>query len=76
MQDEKDQFMIKKREMNKLAHEFDDSPKNAELKNNSQREYVESCIEYLRASNQIVRKISEEAFNKFEDEINEFEINF
>lgn len=75
-QDEKDQIMIKKREMRNLAREFDSSPKNTELKNKTQKEYIDACINYLRSSNDIVRKISGPIANKFEDEINKFEKEF
>jgi len=68
--------MIKKREMEKLADQFDSSPKNSKIKNKAQKEHFLASLEYLRISNDIVKKISEKTSNKFEDEINKLETRY
>ena len=73
VQDEAFQICNKKREMHDLTLQFDYSEKNQEIQNRALSEYIQSTFDFVRASNDIVKRISEKRKNEFEDEINSIE---
>jgi len=59
-----------------LARKFDSSLKNDNLRHDTMKDYTNAMFEYLHASNDLIKKISEKASNEFEDQINKLHKDF
>ena len=73
VQEEKKDLMNKKNEMHALSKQFENTTKNIPIKHNTASDATLARIEYVRSSNDMVRKISEKRGLEFEDEINKLE---
>jgi len=73
IQDEKKEFMNKKNEMYSLSKQFEASAQNLTIKHETVKEATMARLEFIRASNDMVRKISEKRSLEFEDKINKLE---